>query len=267
MKKENIPVTSFDIKSALARRHANEFFITECKDGPSQFGAGMKQFDAVAIYKSWTNPNFRIYEIKVSRSDFQRDAKYRTYIPYCNELIIACPQGMIDRNELPPEVGLHYYNPKTGLFITKQKPIWRNIDIDASMLMYIFMNRLDSERPPFGSNKAEYLRQWVENKENNRQLGHRVKSKMGLEISRLTDELDELRDRASDRDELAEIDNVLNKHGERYLYGKGARAKAIKELLSHGYPKQMDDIDYHLDAIVETIASIKNANNQVSDRE
>lgn len=63
-------VTSYEIKEALARKHGNrEFFMTEVKNGPTgvQDGA-LLQFDGVAIYKSWTRPCIRGYEIKVSRS-------------------------------------------------------------------------------------------------------------------------------------------------------------------------------------------------------
>lgn len=68
-------VTSFDIKQSLAKKHGNrEFFITECKNGPT--GTGLLQLDGVVIYKSWEHPRIVGYEIKISRSDFQRDNKF-----------------------------------------------------------------------------------------------------------------------------------------------------------------------------------------------
>ena len=68
-------VQSRHIERALAKKHGNrEFFITQCKTGAT--GEGMMQFDGLAIHKSWAHPCIIGYEIKVSRSDFLRDAKY-----------------------------------------------------------------------------------------------------------------------------------------------------------------------------------------------
>jgi hypothetical protein len=79
-------VSALEIKKALAKKHGNrEFFITECKTGPT--GRGMLQFDGLAIYKSWARPNIVGYEIKTSRSDFLRDNKYTRHMPYCIERI------------------------------------------------------------------------------------------------------------------------------------------------------------------------------------
>ena len=139
-------VKASDIKIALAKRHKNEFFITECKTGPTQLGAGLLIFDGLAIYKSWTTPKIAGYEIKVSRSDFQRDVKYARYMQYCHEFSFVVPTGLIKREEVEPEIGLIYYNPDKRALITKRKAVYRPVPIDSDLLMYIFMNRLESDR-------------------------------------------------------------------------------------------------------------------------
>jgi hypothetical protein len=98
-------VTAFEITKALGKRHRNEFFITECKNGPTIYGSGLLQFDAVAIYKSWANPQIRGYEIKVSRSDFLQDNKYSLYLPYFHEFYFAVPKGMVQRQEVEENIG------------------------------------------------------------------------------------------------------------------------------------------------------------------
>lgn len=46
------------------------------------------------------------YEVKSSRSDFTSDKKWKSYVPFFNYFYFATPPGIIDKKELPPEVGL-----------------------------------------------------------------------------------------------------------------------------------------------------------------
>ena len=117
-------VTSTDIKRALAEKHWRDFFLTEVKSGPTQLAVpgDLKILDGLAIRKSWTAPCFTGYEVKISRSDFLRDAKFYTYEELCNCLYIVCPKGMIERTELPESVGLMYYDPEKKTITTRKKP-------------------------------------------------------------------------------------------------------------------------------------------------
>ncbi len=65
---------------------------------------------------------------------------------------------MVQRQEVEENIGLMWYNPETGALTTKKKAVWRNIEIDALMLLYVIMYRLDSDRLPFYSSQAEYWR-------------------------------------------------------------------------------------------------------------
>ena len=248
-------VTSTDLKIALANRHKNrEFFITECKNGPT--GNGLLQFDGIAIYKSWAHPKIVGYEIKVSRSDFQRDNKFYLYLPFVHEMYFVVPTGLIDRNELPNEIGLIYYNPKTEALVTKKKATYRNIEVNSEMLLYIIMNRLDSDRVPFTSDKAEYCKRWLDGKEDNRQLGYRVSSKMLSEIRRLEDELRRFRSVKAEVDELNAIDKIMDKHVLSHYWN---RAETLDKALSREYPMELDTIRNQLQVAIKVIDRLKPA--------
>lgn len=141
-------VTFTNIKIALAEKHYRDFFLTEVKSGPTQIApaGSLKILDGLAIRKSWTNPCFTEYEVKVSRGDFLRDAKFYTYEDLCNCLYIVCPKGIIDRTEVPESVGLMYYDPDKKTIATRKKAIYRKIEYSPEILLYIISSRLESDR-------------------------------------------------------------------------------------------------------------------------
>ncbi len=246
-------VTSNQIKAALAKKHGErEFFIAECKNGPTM--TGLLQFDAVAIYKSWSRPQIRGYEVKVSRSDFLRDAKYSQYLPYFHEFYFVVPAGMVQRQEVEENIGLMWYNPETGALTTKKKAVWRNIEIDALMLLYIIMNRLNSDRLPFHSSQAEYWREWLEGKRNDRDLGYQVRSKLVTRINELEQENKRYRNFKEDREEHGQIINVMRKHG---LSTWGNAAETLDAALSRSYPAELDTIRSQLANSILSIDKLK----------
>ena len=62
--------------------------------------------DVVAIKPSYANKDCRIYEVKNNRTTFNNDAKYEKYFDVCHRMYIACPKGLISKDELPPNIGL-----------------------------------------------------------------------------------------------------------------------------------------------------------------
>lgn len=65
--------------------------------------------DLLAVRKSFSNPSFIIYEVKISRSDFQADinkGKYQAYFEHCCQLYFAAPKGLITKDEIPEGTGL-----------------------------------------------------------------------------------------------------------------------------------------------------------------
>lgn len=69
-------------------------------------GSGCR-FDVIGLGR-YTR-QVRIYEIKASRADFLRDGKWENYLPYCTHFSIVCAAGIVQRWELPREVGLIEY--------------------------------------------------------------------------------------------------------------------------------------------------------------
>jgi hypothetical protein len=256
-------VTSSDIKMALAKRHGNrEFFITECKTGPTL--QGVLLFDGIAIYKSWSHPRIVGYEIKVSRSDFQRDIKFFGYLPYCHEFYLVVPVGLIDRMEIPNDVGLIYYNPNTGSLATKKKAIHRKIEISADMMLYIIMNRLESERLPFYSSKAEYFKAWLDNKIENRTLSQHVRNKFLDQIKDLERENARLKEYKEDQQELQHIIKIMQKHGINQWYN---RHEALDKALSRPYPEEIDILRSQLASSILLIDKLKNRDDSMNKKD
>lgn len=243
-------VTSQEIKEALSKKHWDEFFMTEVKTGASMYS--WKQIDALAIYKSWTHQRIVAYEIKTSRSDFLRDNKMNTYLEYCHELYLICPQGLILPTELPVEFGLMYYNPKTKKIVTRRKALFRRIPVNADLLYYLIMYRLQSDRYPFHSSKAEYFRDWLANKEDGKRLGKEVAEKLGKEIRRLNEELDKTRYVREQSALLQQIKDVLKSHGIN-PWTSSEIPEAINKALSRSCPVDLDLAVIQLEAALKTI--------------
>lgn len=249
-------VTSNQIKVALAKKHGErEFFMTEVKNGPSGVSPGeLLLFDAVAIYKSWSRPEIRGYEIKVSRSDFLRDNKYSQYLPYFHEFYFVVPAGMVQRQEIEENIGLMWYNPETGVITTKRKAVWRNIEVDALMLLYIIMYRLDSDRVPFYSSKTEYWQDWAAGRLNDRELGYKVRSKLLDRINELEQENKRYRNFKEEREVLGRINDVMHKHRVNMW---GDVAAALDAALSGKYPVELDKIRGQLENSILSIDKLK----------
>lgn len=251
-------VTSTEIKIALAKSHEDKsFFATEVKTGPTYDNNHLYKFDGLAIAKSWAHPCVTGYEIKVSRGDFLQDAKYCCYLPYCNEMYFVVPKGLIDKTEIPSEFGLIYYNPDTKTLLMKKKAIYRNVEIPSEMLLYIFMNKLEPERYPFHSDKADFFRDWLENKESNRQIGYHVRNRMGKLIDEYEERLACLEKREDAVNQLNEIDNYLHDIHGKYLWGKESRVQAIKEILEKPVPDSIKKIKRDAESIIKTIEKME----------
>lgn len=101
-------VTAMDINCALASRYRRdgdgywtEISVTEPNDT-------VLRLDGVALEVNWRGDTWISgFEVKVSRGDFLRDAKYLRYKDYADDLTLVCPARMIDRSEVPEPVCHH----------------------------------------------------------------------------------------------------------------------------------------------------------------
>ncbi len=183
----------------ISKRHVgktyarDDVFLTEVKNGKTWDNRELLRMDAIAIRKSWVNPCVTGYEVKVSRNDFLRDDKWPGYLNYCNEFYFACPVDLIQPEELPPEVGLIYYNPEKDNIRTIRKAVYRQVEIPVDMLWYLIMTRVKSDnRHPFFSSQREMLEAWVEDKVIKKQLGLNVANKTFTQIYELKEQVKRL---------------------------------------------------------------------------
>jgi len=141
-KAEPVKFTASLLYGLLQTRHTRDLLVGECPTGTA-YAHGYGQLDAWAMKRSWTDPRVWGYEIKVTRSDFIRDAKWRKYLDYCTEFFFVTAPGICDPTEIPPEAGL-LVAAKTGtrLFTKKHAPA-RAPDKDAlfDVLKSLLINR------------------------------------------------------------------------------------------------------------------------------
>lgn len=243
-KEEKKRITSWEIKKALAESHDKDFFLTEVKNGSTYYppAQGLLMFDGFAMTRSYTKPCIKIYEVKVSRSDFLRDNKWNLYKQYCNELYFVVPKGLIDKLELPDDVGLIYYNRDgSRKLVTKRKALWREIEEPIGVYKYLIYSRLDQDRIPFFNDRKEYAEAYLQNKKEKRNIGYKLGSKMATELQEAHERLKVLEDREYQLTVFDAIRKVLEKHQldpfdwrfgldwKMYIFGNGRREEPDPE--------------------------------------
>lgn len=177
-----------EILELLKQKHSEDTFIPECKDGASC--SGMLRMDAWVMKNSWANLRFIGYEIKVSRSDFLNDEKWRGYLQNCNLFyFVTSDAKIISKDELPPEAGLIVMSKTGRVLRTLKKPSFRDIEPPAMLLCYVLMWRakIVSEHTPIS--QADYWKDWLEKKEENRDIGFRVSKALKEKYQREVEEV------------------------------------------------------------------------------
>ena len=252
-------VTATEIKKALAVKHTRvgDYFLTEVKDGSTS--TGTRILDGLAVKKSYASKRFVGYEIKVSRSDFKADNKLYTYLPLVHQLYLVCPKGIVQPEELPTEIGLLWYNPEKKSLYYKKKTPWRDIKISTDMLLYIIYSRLESDRIPFYSSRAEYFKDWLDNKLTSHELGRRVSSALVDKIADLEKKLD-YANRWGGGKEQTYYKEILQACADLgmpdYYYNA---ADWIKKELNREYPEALDTVQRQLQVAINEISRAKEA--------
>lgn len=54
----------------------------------------------------YSTKDIRLYEVKLTRGVWLADKKFQKYLECCNRMYIACPKGVIKKDEVPKEIGL-----------------------------------------------------------------------------------------------------------------------------------------------------------------
>jgi hypothetical protein len=169
-------INSEAILDLLKVRHSDDVFIPECKDGATWGRRDLLKLDAWVLCRSYSPLRTIGYEIKVSRSDFERDTKWEKYLELCHEFYFVCPAGLIRNHDLPGRVGLVWAS-KDRLF-TKRKAERVEPDLKKlfNLLIYVVMARSQivasmyerDEKPQL--DMLEQKRRWVENADAKKEL-------------------------------------------------------------------------------------------------
>jgi hypothetical protein len=187
----------------LESRHSRDVFVAECKDGPSQ-ARSHRRLDAWVLRRTWSPITMIGYEIKESRADFLRDEKWPDYLPLCHQFYFACPSGLIQPDELPKGVGLVWASKNGKRLFNKKRALRCEIEIPSDLLVYVIMSRARITLPGLGevATAADFWRDWLKTKAENRQLGWNVRRALGEETRKIERRNDELEKRYAEYDKI-----------------------------------------------------------------
>jgi hypothetical protein len=103
-------VKANDIIAALYALHDDREWVSETEIKIDHAGHRVDFWTARKEY----NLHARIYEIKVTRSDFLGDVKrgkWRHYLGHATHVIFIVPKGLVERAEVPVECGFATFDP------------------------------------------------------------------------------------------------------------------------------------------------------------
>jgi len=258
-----LKITSKIILDALAVKHSQDVFISECKTGASS--SGCLRMDAWVMKKSWASPVVTGYEIKVSRSDFLNDTKWQNYLPYCNELYFVCPPKLITIEEVPENVGLMYISSTGTRIYTKKKAAYRDITVPEDLYRYLLMWRTVVTRDNSSDviSKKEYWQNWLEQRELDRTLGRNVsealKQTIQEKITQVSNKNEDLEKRLERYRYLTDFLESIDVNPKAYsLRGNVERKlEALKALIPD---KLTDNIQWTIDRLTSLLEEINKLN-------
>jgi hypothetical protein len=221
--------TSDQVIALLRVKHGEDVFVTECKDGPTQGVGQYSRMDAWSMPRSWTRPAITAYEVKVTRSDFVRDDKWRSYLWCCNEFYFATAPGVIEASELPPEAGLLEMSKTGGRLFLRKKSTYREFTTIEqyrsleNVFRYVLMARciIREEWTPNRAT-AQFWEEQLALSVDKRRYGHRLGRRIGEMIRVRVDEVDQ-KNRQLERqiDQYKDIKALLVKMGLNPDYCQG----------------------------------------------
>jgi len=171
-------MTESSITRLLSERHRDDVFVPQCKNGSTHYAESLLKLDAWAMAKSWKHPKLTAYEIKVSRSDFLHDDKWRHALDYCNEFYWVAPQGIIDPAEIDPQCGLLIVSKNATKLYNKKKAVYREIPCPDQLLYYVLMCRASIKGEDTPPSRTECWRKWLAERDEAKELGWNVSKKI-----------------------------------------------------------------------------------------
>ncbi len=181
-----IPFQSGALLELLRKKHSEDVFVPECKDGPTQTaGARHVRLDAWVMPRSWAHPATTGYEIKVSRSDFLRDEKWQAYLPLCHRFYFVAPPGVIQLDEVPSTAGLMVCTKNATRLLTKKRAPLRDVQVPEELFRYVLMCRAKITNDRYaGATGVDRWKEWLAEKDEEKQIGYNV----GRNIQRVVKE-------------------------------------------------------------------------------
>lgn len=190
-------VTASDIKAALMKAYAapsHRIFFEVSNDTGTR---ASRWIDAVAV-GIWPSTGHEVIgiEIKVSRSDWQRElkepAKAQSLMRYCTRWYLACPDGLVKADELPATWGMLVL--KDGVIKTKvtakllepepltpgfMMAILRNANaIDMSLVEKLVAERDVARRVEFDQSLERELKRRVSDLDGRRKAVEELRTKL-----------------------------------------------------------------------------------------
>lgn len=252
------------IRQMLATRHSGDVFVPECKDGPTQTRAH-RRLDAWVLLKTWSPITTIGYEIKVSVSDWRRDAKLHDYYPLCHLLYVVAPKNVVPVDELPSGVGLLEPVGTSGRLQIKRKAARREIALPGELLVYVLMCRtqITRERPQYDPTdrgwRTKELRAWVESKEERRALSFAVSEKIRTTFDRQQEALQREKRRNDEFDQvrqrIAELGFDVNQPISHWQVRE--RLNEFNLTVDHWTLRQMRDAAETLTKVADKLEALK----------
>ena len=133
------------------------------------------------------------------------------------------------------------------------------------MLLYLIYSRLENDRIPFYSDRAEYFEDWLNNKLSNKDLGQKVRNRLVKQTTALARELDDLklletRETLEHRTKHQTLRRTLERAGMPKELDDYQAGKWLEEQLGglkSGYPASIDLIYNNLETSMEMIKQIR----------
>lgn len=254
------------ILDLLREKHSKDVFVAECKDGPTQSVSEHLRMDAWVMNRSWAHPCYTAYEIKVSRSDFLSDRKWRHYLPYCNEFYFVAPKGLIQVSELPPEAGLlELLGGADGRRLVKRKaPTWREAEVPESLFRYVLMCRVIVGRSEFHAERPEservaFWKQFVATKAEKRELGYQVGKAIREKAQHAEREAERMRDRMQEYEDIRSWLKHIGVDPDRHVsrYSVEEQMKEQRRIFDRNFIWDMRSLRDRLDEALKEIDKVE----------
>lgn len=134
-------ITAESIMSLLKAKHSNDVVVPECKNGETWGARDLLKLDAWVLRRTYSPLTIIGYEIKISRSDFEKDQKWTGYLELCHQFYFVCPAGLIRATDLPARVGIMWASKNRLHTKRKAERVEPDIEKLSHLLIYVLMAR------------------------------------------------------------------------------------------------------------------------------